>query len=279
MNSLRIACPLRVLAPAAVLLAVGAGRVAAGELSFEQRIAVTGEVLYAGSGASAQLGKVEIEFVPGSSGAAELRLTWPVSEPQARLRVEVSGTPGDDEDDLHLRLACTLRFAGSRPVVTRRDLWVREASTSLIDVFTRDRERLVLSLRAEKRLEPTVKLLPNVGAPVQFRLVTEYVRGEQATQLQSNEIYSLVGEPVEYSLDLGEADTPQSVRLILTPLRITGDIVELRVEISGTLPGDEAPLVIQRSQTLVTSRGATSSVAVTAGNPPAGYRFRITPEF
>ena len=77
----------------------------------------------------------------------------------------------------------------------------------------------------------------------------------------------------------GSGDARESLRVVLTPMRIDGDLAEVDIEVSGSLPGAGRPLLLSRRERIVTSRRATSSVDVTAGDPPAGYRFRITPDF
>ena len=46
-----------------------------------------------------------------------------------------------------------------------------------------------------------------------------------------------------------------------------------------TAPGHYAVIVIARDETLVVSRNSSSPLTVVAGNPPAGYEFRVTPRF
>jgi hypothetical protein len=60
---------------------------------------------------------------------------------------------------------------------------------------------------------------------------------------------------------------------------LLGDLVEIKIHVSGRLPGEHGTTVIGRDENLVINRGATSPVTVTAGDPPQGYRFQITPRF
>jgi hypothetical protein len=55
--------------------------------------------------------------------------------------------------------------------------------------------------------------------------------------------------------------------------------VTIDAEISGALPGAGGTVLMSHSERIVASRRATSRLAATTGNPPAGYRFQVTPEF
>ena len=44
-------------------------------------------------------------------------------------------------------------------------------------------------------------------------------------------------------------------------------------------PGKPDRLLLSRRETLVSNRGTLSALIVTTGEPPAGYRFAITPDF
>jgi hypothetical protein len=57
---------------------------------------------------------------------------------------------------------------------------------------------------------------------------------------------------------------------------VEGDLVEMEVEIEGRLP--EGPPVSRR-ESLLATRASTTSFDAVAGDPKAGYRFRIRPDF
>ena len=74
-----------------------------------------------------------------------------------------------------------------------------------------------------------------------------------------------------------EAETG-SVRLL--PAQLLGDTLRIEVDISGTLPdGEGSVAVISRTEEWLSTSGATSSVALETGEPPKGFRFRVTPRF
>jgi hypothetical protein len=114
---------------------------------------------------------------------------------------------------------------------------------------------------------------------VKFLIAVEGVAGERSEILQTNEVRSFVGQSVEYGFQLGPSDGRESIRLVLLPVSITGDLVTIQVDISGVLPGPDGPAMLSRTERIVASRGATSKVAATVGTPPSGYRFQVTPDF
>ena len=60
------------------------------------------------------------------------------------------------------------------------------------------------------------------------------------------------------------------------------DLLDLDVAVLGgerEFPGETGPAVIARSESLVISRGATSTLSVETGTPPSGYRFLVTASF
>jgi hypothetical protein len=118
-----------------------------------------------------------------------------------------------------------------------------------------------------------------VGAPVLFQIAIERRDGGRAVPLESNRLVTFLGEGVEYSFSHGEGGGRESLRLVLTPVRLDGDVAEVEVDVTGSLPGAGGPLLLSRRERILTSRRATSSLEVTAGDPPAGYRFRITTDF
>ena len=71
----------------------------------------------------------------------------------------------------------------------------------------------------------------------------------------------------------------EAVRLSLLPASISGELVTIDAEITGALPGGAGTTLLSRRERIVASKRATSSLSATAGTPPAGYRFQVTPEF
>jgi hypothetical protein len=243
----------------------------------ERFVVLQVDILSVGGEGTSSMGSTRIDVLPSGGGSAEVDLAWGSG---ARLRLDASGEAGDEGEAHRVSLHAALTI-GARRVVSNRDLVMREVSTYLMDVYEEDRQRLVLVLRAEASTRPVVEtgLLETVGAPVRLHLRVDRIDGERVTSLETNELNTFVGQSVEYSFHRGEGDSEESVRLLLRPVRIKGAVTELEIEITGSLPGDPDRLLLSRRETLVSNRGTLSSVTVTSGDPPAGYRFAITPEF
>lgn len=228
---------------------------------------------------SGALAPKTLEIPPGEPGRLRLELQWP--DPAATSVLELSATGRSEEPDgeIELELTASLRLADGRVVQARRSLRQREGAAGLFEVYREQGQRLTLGVSAERRVRHVARPVRSVGDPVVFRLDVDGVRGPRTFELETNYLSTFVGEPVSYSFRRGEGDQRESVRVELTPTSKTGELVEVLVEISGSLPGESSRLILSRRETLVTSRGATSGVEVTTGDPPAGYRFRIRPEF
>ena len=154
-----------------------------------------------------------------------------------------------------------------------------EGSTYLLDVCETSETRLLLALRAEEDNRPVVAQSPVAGRPVRFSIEIVRVDGERAVSLENNQLSTFLGESVDYSFRRGENDQAESVELSLRPIRIDGDLAEVVVEVTASLPGQPDRLLLSRRESLFTTRRAISALTVASGEPPAGYRFLISPEF
>jgi len=246
-------------------------------LKQERMIVLQVEILAVGPEGTSSLGSKQMDVLPSGGGSAEVDLAWGSG---ARLRLDATGQPGDEDAPHKLSLHAALTL-GSRRVVSNREMEMREESTYLMDVYEEDRQRLVLVLRAEARMRPVLetRLVKAVGAPVKLHLQVDRVDGESFISLESNDLHTFVGQSVEYSFRRGEGDSAESVRLVLRPVRIMGAVTEMEIEVTGSLPGNPDRLLLSRRETLVSNRGTLSALTVTSGKPPAGYRFAITPDF
>ena len=86
-------------------------------------------------------------------------------------------------------------------------------------------------------------------------------------------------QTVRYEFNAGPGPEHEAVTLALTPVRVIDDLVEIRVNLSGRLPDGDDLAVIARDETLLANRGSSSAVTITAGDPPTGYVFQVTPRF
>ncbi len=98
--------------------------------------------------------------------------------------------------------------------------------------------------------------------------------------LEKDQLQTFVGQPVTYSFRLGQPGEAESGSVRLLPAQLVGDTLRIEVEMSGTLPdGEGSVAVISRTEQWLSSSGATSSLALETGEPPRGFRFRVTPRF
>jgi hypothetical protein len=226
------------------------------------------------------LGTRVVQILPDSTASLELDLPW--GEPGVRLRIEARvgiDAPGEGR---RLAVGTAVGVRGRQEVRSARTIELREgAGTSLMDVFEQDGRRLVLALapETERRMVAVRPRTVPTGSPVRLRLQLERVDGERFVPLESNHLSTFVGQAVEYSFRRGEGASSESVRVQLVPVRVRGEVAEIEVEVTGNLPGTGDPRLLSRRQSIVSSRGAVSSLLVTSGEPPAGYRFLITPDF
>jgi hypothetical protein len=117
------------------------------------------------------------------------------------------------------------------------------------------------------------------GPPVRFLLEVVRVAGDRSTSLETNRLVTFVGEDVGYSFRRGEAATAESIELSLRPVRLDGDLAEVQIEVTASLPGEPDRLILSRRETLFATRHATSSLTVASGEPVSGYRFHVTADF
>jgi hypothetical protein len=124
-----------------------------------------------------------------------------------------------------------------------------------------------------------VRVSYGVGAAVRFHLVVERLDGDRATPVETNDLSSFVGEGVEYSFRRGDGPAAESVRLVLLVRKIVGEVAEIETDVSAKLPGPAAPILMSHQDRIFATRGAVSTITAVNGEPAAGYRFLVTPQF
>jgi hypothetical protein len=187
----------------------------------------------------------------------------------------VSAAPSD----LVVRCAATVVSAGRPAVQANRDIHFADEGSAVFEVYGDGDGRLLLTLQGERAERAVAGPIPPPGDSVRFTVAVEGVEGDRSAVLETNELHTFVGQSVEYSFQQGPEGNRESVRLVLIPESISGDLVTIRAEISGVIPGPNGPAMISRSDRIVASRRATTAVAATVGTPPSGYRFQVTPDF
>ncbi len=265
----------------AVLLGgvVGSGALATAPIRHEARILVHIAPLLVEGENTHTLESHEVELVPGTGGKLDVDVPWDAGRSTVHLRLSGSGSPGPEGGVLTFELDAAVTAPGETSTHAVRTFSVQEGTESLFEVFQRDDLRLVLGVRAERVTKPVMERAPEVGPAVQFKLEIERAEGEKFTPLESNRLSTFVGHGVEYALRGGQGDSAESLKVVLTPVRLLGDLAEVDIQVAGSLPGTPTPLLLARTERLLTTRRATSSLLVVVGDPPAGYRFLLTPDF
>jgi hypothetical protein len=269
---------LRILAAAGLTAGLAAFGAAPGPAGVSRETVWTLEinVVATGPGTGGSLGTFAMTASRATPGTLEVPLGGPGSWPGGVLRL----TAVLDrllEDGASIALASEVTPRHGRRASAERRFDLREGGSQLVEIFG-DRERhLLISIRGEEGTRPVVRRFAAVGARVLLRVEIERIDGTRSVALETNDLNTFVGEPVEYSFDFGGGG--ERLRLVLTPLSLTGSIAQVRAQITGQLPDVAGPIILSRDQSIAASRGATSSVEVVAGDPPRGYRFRITPDF
>ena len=248
-------------------------------VGLETHVVVRVEALTLDGGESSPTGvSGHLEVGPGAPGTLELRVPWapPGSTVAVRLSLALSSVSADG-----VVLQCTslATVAGDSPARASRELRLADEGDGLFEVFGTGGRRVLLTLHAERVERPVVRGVATPGDPVRFLVAVEGVAGDRSAVLETNEIRSFVGQSVEYSFRQGQNEERESIRLVILPVSITGDLITLQVEVSGVLPGPDGPSLLSRTDRVVASRRSTTPVPATVGTPPSGYRFQVTPDF
>lgn len=219
------------------------------------------------------------EVGPDKPVTVDLRVPWDSEGRVIDVRLVVALSSASPSGGVTLRCTSTASASGRTPVRARRDFQLADDGAGLFEVYGDGAERLVLTLQGERVERAVVRKLATPGDPVRFVVVIEGVAGERSAALETNEFRSFVGQSVEYSFQQGPGDGRESIRLVLLPVSIAGDLITIQVEISGVLPGPNGPTMLNRTERIVASRRSTTPIAATVGTPPSGYRFQVTPDF
>lgn len=190
-------------------------------------------------------------------------------------RAEGSGGQGAQS----LRLEAVLTLPDGARVRTSRNSVVDKRGTILFELFRQGDRPFTLAIATAISETWEVIRMPAVGKPVRFEIEVLRIEGERTTSLERNILQTFVGQSVKYEFKLGPDLTDDAINLRLTPMRLIDDLVEIQVNFEGRLSGSDDLTVIARDETLVVSRNSSSALTVAAGNPPAGYEFRVTPRY
>jgi hypothetical protein len=209
----------------------------------------------------------------------ELRLAWPESDDRSTLVLSAARVTARPGSAFAVDFDGRLTLPDGATVHAARSMAFDEEETALFEVYRYGDRSLTLVINDTATTEMVVAAKRAPGSQVRFRLeIVKVVEGREAS-LEDNYMNTLVGEPVTYSFRLAETPGAEAISIEMKPLRLHANIAEIDVEITGKMTLDEQVIVIGRTEHWLASRGATSTLAFEAGDPPSGYRFRITARF
>jgi len=271
--------PLLLFVLASALAELPSGR-AATPVELETHVTLRVEALTVDRGRSRATGVVrESELGPGQPAGFDLVVPWGAGGAAVQVHLDARLMAISPDGEAVLQLAAEAGRPGRPPVSASREMRLAEEGSGLFEVFGEGDRRLLLTLQGEQVARAVVRRPTNVGAPVRFTVAVERVDGDRVVLLETNELHTFVGQSVEYSFRMGQDAGLEAVRLSLRPVSISGDLVTIEAEISGALPGDGGTALVSHNERIAASRRATSRLSATAGTPPSGYRFQVTPDF
>lgn len=249
------------------------------DVRFERRHVATFEVQVLVPGPLSE--PVTLDVDPAGGGEVAFEVPWAGSDRPMRVHLKAKqlSLPGDAE---HLvTVSAVVEDGRGRKVRSERPVRFVERTTVLFEVY-RDADRpLTLALAGSSEVRTWVPRHPSPGAPVRLRVEIRRVEDGRSVPLENNVLQTFVGESVSYSFDLGGGG--DTVELRLLPLRVTGGVIEIDVDVTGSLPRDDpdagGPDLVSRHERWAASRGSTSTLAIETGQPPTGWRFLVTPDF
>jgi hypothetical protein len=249
-------------------------------VSVEPHVLLHVEALIADDGPARAVGvSADLEVGPRKSEIGTLRIPWGRAGTPVVVDLAVTLAPSAPGLELVMHCVATVTPAGRPAVKARREIRFSDEGAAIFEVFGDAAGRLVLTIEGERVDRAVAGAIPAPGDPVRFTVAVEGVEGDRSAVLETNELHSFIGQSVEYGFQQGPYESRQAIRLVLLPESVTGDLITIVAEISGVIPGPGGPALLSRSERIVASRLATTTVAATVGTPPAGYRFQITPDF
>jgi len=221
-----------------------------------------------------------LDLAPGERASGALSVVGPAGGDPIDLRLTAERLAPDVDGRSRVALRAESRAAGEgEPTVAQRSMAFEDHDTVLFEVRRDHDLPLTLAVVATTSLETVVRKAPSVGRAVRLNLEIQRVSGGDSVTVETNRLDTFVQQAVSYSFRIGGQDGPEGLDLSLRPLALHGDVLELEVQVSGTLPAGDELVVVGRTEHWVASRGATSTLSVVQGTPGSGYRFLVTPSF
>ena len=209
----------------------------------------------------------------------ELGLAWPGPDDRTSLVLSALRVAPREGHAIAVDFDGRLTLPDGSTVHAARSISFDDETTALFEVYRYGDRSLTFAIKATATTEMVVAPRRAPGSQVRFRLeIVRVIDGREAS-LEDNFLNTLIGEPVTYAFRLSDTPAAEAITIALKPLRLHANIAEIDVEISGKMTLNEEVILIGRTEHWLASRGATSTLAFEAGEPPSGYRFRITARF
>jgi hypothetical protein len=217
-----------------------------------------------------------VRFDDESDAGARWVLQWPDPTQDSRLDLRVSGQPGIDGQPHSITVSGTLKADGDRLIRLRRSFRIREGGSDIYELYRQGDSALTLTLKVRSELKGWSPAAVHAGERVYIDIFIEAIAGDRIVSLESNRLNTFLGEPVEYSFRRGQGKTLEDIRLTLTPGELDQGGYEVEAKLDGSLPGDDGRSYLDRHETLLLSEASTATLRVVRGDPPVGYRFRVS---
>jgi hypothetical protein len=224
-------------------------------------------------------GAFRMEVRQGKGGETGFSVNWPQELGRSRVLIRALEAVPSGEQSHALAIEGELTFPDGHKVTNSQQFGFNERGTTLFELCRYEERSLIFAIEVETEVETVLPSRVTVGDPVQFKLEVQRVDGEKLIPLETNLMRTFIGEGVTYAFRLGSSPESDSALISLTPVRLIGAIAEIEIEISGTLPGPDGPLVLGKKQQWHASRGAATALSFASGEPPAGYRFLVSADF
>ncbi len=206
-------------------------------------------------------------------------LDWPDSTDEAKVELRFQGRPSGTGRTHRVDLNAQILTPGENAVTVHREIRLEENAMRFVEIYTQGDIHFTLALELEIVMAPVVLQPSGRDRPVVFTVQVARVSGGESIDLETNTLKTFLKQPVSYSFRRGAGSTLETVHLELLPLTIEGNVLQVRITWTGEIRTGATPLYLSRTETIFTSRAASSEFQATAGEPPEGYSFKVTPRF
>ncbi len=217
-----------------------------------------------------------LRFDKDSDAVAHWVLQWPDPTLDSQLDLRITGHPGTNGQPHSITIGGTLKVAGGRLIRLRRSFRLLEGGSDIYELYREGEFALMLTIKISSELKGWSPAAVHAGDRVYIDVFIEAITGDRIVSLESNRLNTFLGESVEYSFRRGEGKSFEEVRLVLTPQQLEHGGYEVEAVVNGSLPASEGRSYLDRRETLLLSDASTATLRVVRGDPPVGYRFRVS---